>query len=96
MVKETRIVFDLGDIRHVRIICTKCQGEIARSLSQSRNMLPQRCPNCLEEWWDEASKPRVIDATVEMLKAVDRLVQSLSMDEQPVAVRFEIDGEDEK
>ena len=51
MVKQTRIIFSLDDILKVRIICKKCEGEIARTLPQSTRMLPQQCPTCLDEWW---------------------------------------------
>ena len=91
MVKETRIVFSLDDIRQVRMVCAKCQGEIARPLSQSVHMLPKQCPNCLIEWWDGLVKPRVIEATVDMLKSLDRLQRALGMDDQPISIRFELD-----
>ena len=93
LVKETRHIFSLDDIRHVRIICVKCCGEIARPLSQSSNVLPKKCPNCLEEWWDIHSKPRAVEATTETLKAIHRLMKILEVDDTPITVRFEIDGD---
>ena len=64
MVKEARIIFSLGDILQVRVICLKCKGEIARSLSQNARDLPWQCPNCLDEWWDQLERPAVINATL--------------------------------
>ena len=96
MVKETRTVFGLDDIRQVRIICSKCCGEIARSLAHSSNLLPEKCPNCFDEWWDRHSMPRAIEATIEALKAINRLMNILKVETGPVDVRFEIDGEEGK
>ena len=95
MVKQTRITFTLDDVLQVRIICGTCQGEMARPLCQSSNMLPERCPNCLTEWWDAVSTPRAINATVEALKSLDRLQRVLAADDNPVSIRFEIDGDKE-
>ena len=96
MVKETRTIFSLDDIRQVRIVCSNCGGEIARSLTKSSNMLPERCPNCFEEWWDRNHKPMAVEATIDALKAVDRLMKVLDVEDGPITVRFEIDGEAEK
>ena len=93
VVKETRHIFSLGDIRFVRIVCSKCDGEIARLLTQSSNMLPEKCPNCLEEWWDKNYKPRAVEATTDALKAIHRLMKVLDVENGPITVRFEIDGD---
>ena len=92
--KQTRIVFGVGDIEAVRVVCANCDGEIARSVSHCSNKLPQRCPNCLMEWWDRVSTPNAVDATVGVLKALDRLRRVLSQDARPVTLRFEIDDPD--
>ena len=95
MVKETRIIFGLDDVTKVRIICCDCKGELVRPLSHSSNMLPQECPNCLAEWWDDHCMPRVIDATVGMMKALARLQSVLGKDSTPITVTFEMNGESE-
>ena len=95
VVKEIRHIFSLDDIWHVRIVCSQCNGEIARSLAQSSNMLPEKCPNCFAEWWDRHSKPRVVEATIEALKAIHRLMQILEVETTPISIRFEIDGDAE-
>ena len=40
--------------------------------------------------------PRAIEATIEALKAINRLMNILKVETGPVDVRFEIDGEEGK
>lgn len=93
MVKEARIIFSLGDILQVRVICLKCKGEIARSLSQNARDLPWQCPNCLDEWWDQLERPAVINATIRALRSLYELNEALKPDNKPITVRFEIEGD---
>ena len=93
MVKETRIVFELCDVSQVRIVCVKCNGEIARSLTQSSNPLPNHCPHCLVEWWDHHDQPTAIQATIEALKSIARLIKVLDSNPGPITVRLEIDDD---
>ena len=93
MVKEARIIFSLGDILQVRVICLKCKGEIARSLSQRTKDLPEQCPTCLDEWWDQIRKPAMIEATMQALRSLYQLSEVLKKDNEPITVRFEIEGE---
>ena len=80
MAKETRFIFGLEDILQIRVICLKCKGEITRSLSQRTRDLPEQCPTCLDEWWEQIRKPAVIGATMEALRSLHQLSEALKMD----------------
>ena len=96
MVKETRIVFGLEDIRQVRMVC-KCGGIMAHPhIKKHFDKPPNRCPSCHEEWRDESdlnSRP-VIQHMINVLCAAHFLVNSGSTDEPNFKICFEIDGED--
>ena len=50
MVKQTRIIFELGDIVAIRIQCTECKGEILIRLDADHHHVPERCPHCDDPW----------------------------------------------
>ena len=56
MTKETRIVFDLQDVRAVRIRCESC-GEITlSSLSPTMRLLPSDCTWCGTIWQSDLTR----------------------------------------
>jgi hypothetical protein len=98
MVKRTRIEFSLDEIKQIRIVCLECSAEVTKPLCRGKaeSWLPERCPNCLAEWWDKFSRPAVVDATVGVMSAMNRLGKILQNDPEIFDVRFEIDGEEDK
>ena len=94
MVKETIVVFDPSDIRRIRLVCRKCQGEFSRPIPQGEYKLPSKCPtkcpnpNCKEEWWDDRYGPEGrIKAAVNLLHSINKLAQPVK--EGP-PLRFDI------
>ena len=90
VVKQTLALFDVRDIRNLRIVCGACGAEMLVPPHQNRE-IPKKCPYCLSEWVDElAPKNPAWDRAVEILQAV----AYLSKLEKPcVSIRFEIDDE---
>ncbi len=57
MVKQTKIVFSLGDIARIRLGCLNCFGGSILPFSPETQSLPhdfERCPSCREEWYGKA------------------------------------------
>ena len=95
MVKQTRHIFEVGDILQIRIRCSECGAELTKPRYGSATALPEKCPYCLYEWWDNHSMPVSVDAVKEVLKSIERLQVVLDRDDcAPVTIRFEIDGEE--
>ena len=88
VVKETLALFDVGDIRNLRIVCGACGAEMLFTPHQNRE-IPKKCPYCPSEWVDElAPKNPAWDGVVGLLQTV----AYLSKLEKPcVSIRFEID-----
>ena len=42
MVKQTRIIFTLGDVVQIRFVCPKCDGAMTQKLDASER-LPDQC-----------------------------------------------------
>ena len=52
MVKQTRIIFTLGDVVQIRFVCPKCDGAMTQKLDASER-LPDQCPSCKQPWSKE-------------------------------------------
>ena len=91
MVKETRQIFDLGDVRAVRFRCSRCGDECVQSLDAID--IPLQCPRpqC-EQVWEPVDSSGKSDRHW-MLYYANRL--KLHEKSPPMTVRFEIDGEQE-
>ncbi len=50
MVKETRLIFDVTDIKALRIKCKRCLNELAMRL-ESEHGIPDDCPVCRTSNW---------------------------------------------
>ena len=50
MVKQTRIIFEIGDILAIRIQGKCCDGEILIKLGADHYHVPERCPHCDDPW----------------------------------------------
>ena len=90
MVKETRIVFEIGDVVKVTLKCTgqDCGGEISDTLDKLVRLT--QCPLCGDLWEDPGP------SSSSVLQAL-RALRELLRDQSPSRViRFEIDGEEDK
>ncbi len=88
MVKQTRIIFDLSDIKAVRLQCGHCKAEVADEVLNYR--LPKQCPLCGEDWDSQLANDPMGPNQL-LIRAIKDVLQS---DRLPMMVRFEIDGED--
>ena len=97
MVKETRIIFELGDILQMRIVCSHCRGEVVHSKLKPNYRLPANCPNCNEEWWDPNRQDNLaLGYFKAMLDSIHRLQQCKDGGNVQFTVKFEIEGEADK
>ena len=88
MVKQTRHIFDLSDIKAVRFQCRHCEGEVVHAISNYK--IPDSCPLCGQSWEkrDNGLGPNHL-----LMRGIQDVLRS---DNLPMTVRFEIDGEEEK
>ena len=84
MVKETRIVFEVKDIRAFKVRCKKCLNEISLRLDNERG-IPDDCPMC------NAPKWAVGTSGYGLLKALRGAYDEESNNGS--IIRLEIDGE---
>ena len=91
MVKQTRHVFDVEDIKAVRIQCNHCKGEVVQSAPVYK--YPLRCPLCSCEWVRDLpnAAPLPPDPNQELARAIMAVLQANGL---PATIRFEIDGEE--
>ena len=86
MVKQTRIVFTLGDLLTIRLRCRECGGEVSQHLDNG-HLMPERCPLC-EGWWGATGSANAIQRALEAIRRLRR------NGELPVELLLEIDGDD--
>ena len=91
MVKETLHIFDLGDLRAIRLQCNSCMGEIVQPILSYK--IPKNCPLCRQDWEEQSLLPGNIGANEMLARAIQNVVQSKGL---LMTIRFEIDGEAEK
>ena len=85
MVRQDRIMFEIGDVVAFKVRCSTCQGEVADKLS--RLARHTECPLCRQEW----DVPNELSASRQLLQALSAVVAN--QDEPSRTIRFEIDGE---
>ena len=89
MVKETRQVFDLSDIKAIRFQCGHCKREVVQPLDTAE--VTKKCPICKEEW--EANLPgEARGPNYALIRYMKELVR---IDSPKMTVRFEIEGDEE-
>ena len=88
MVKETKIVFEIGDIRGLRLVCVNCKNETMLMLRCDLPM-PEACNVCNHAWQWSGNQRNIIK------DAIDKLRLALRAEDGPVRLRFEIDGKEE-
>lgn len=87
VVRETRQIFNLSDIKAVRFQCRHCKREVVQSLASAE--VGQRCPLCKEEWESTLpGDPR--SANYFLIEYAKQLLNSPAA----MTIRFEIDGEE--
>ena len=92
MVKETRTLFEVTDLRNLRLACGSCGTEMLFPPHQNRE-IPKKCPYCPAEWVDDlATKNPAWDKAVLLLQTIAYLS---SLETSPVRLRLEFDGEPE-
>ena len=108
MVKETRTLFDTGDILQLRLVCKyrdedehPCRGEILYQFGARKIQPDWRCPKCGGEWQKTFPSNMPLEmrqvspqeaASFALLQALETLAGPGC---GPFTVRFEIDGEPE-
>ena len=85
MVKQTRIIFTLGDVVQIRFVCPKCDGAMTQKLNACER-LPDQCPSCRHSWSHE---PGIKSSEQVFLEA---LRNYLGRDHY-AQMQFELDGE---
>ena len=87
MVKETRHIFDLSDIKAVRYQCRYCKGEVVQELLKYK--VPDKCPLC-GEIWEERRGNVPMEPNSLLARAIQDVLRAECL---PMTVRFEIEGE---
>ena len=91
MVKETRLVFEPGDILNVRVTCDKCKGQMVYPLVEGFPV-PDTCPHCQTPFVLSAGIGRaVIHHTAALLTAIKFF--AANKNESPVVIQLEIHDE---
>ena len=88
MVKQTRIIFEVGDIVGVRLRCKACSEDTLQSIKREARVVDQ-CPHCGEPWRPPSQPLFVAQELARTLK--------LLRDEDPrakVSAILEIDGDE--
>ena len=90
MAKQTRHIFDLTDVKAVRLQCSHCRKEAVQSLESAK--ATKECPFCGKDW--EMSDPQGMREDNYLM--VCYMQQLLKEDTPLMTVRFELDGEEGK
>ena len=91
MTLEKRVVFTVGDIRHIRFVCKKCEHGTICFANKSSYSLPDRCPWCGEEW--NGSHTRLGGEQWDCLKKLLKVVIGGDEIHPKVDIHFEIEDE---
>ncbi len=70
MMRENRLLFEVTDLTHVRLICTTCNGTMLCGLDNNLPP-PAQCPACGKSWWTDPPGENI--AEVALLKALRAL-----------------------
>ena len=86
--KQTRIIFEVGDIKGIRIRCKRCQGELVQTL-ESNKPTPTSCAHCGEPWQTPGEQQFTARSLTQVLRSVCREDEGATL-----SVLFEIDDEE--
>ena len=84
VVKETRQIFCVADIKAIRLQCKKCQTEVV--VSPQAPYVNRQCPQCYQEWQGLTNHT---DANGLLLGAIRAIIETPPT---LMTIRFEIDG----
>ena len=84
VVKETRQIFSVSDIKAIRLQCKKCQTEVV--VSPQASYVNHQCPQRYQEWQGLRNH---IDPNGLLLRAIKEIIETPPT---LMEVRFEIDG----
>ena len=88
MVKQTRHIFDLSDVKALRLRCGHCGREAVQSIETTE--VPKTCPFCNDEW--EVDLPQGGRGwNYALVMDMRRVLKECT---QKMTIRFEIDGEE--
>ena len=73
MVIETRIVFELGDILTIRIVCKKCGREAVQSFESTPRDVPNRCVWCGMEWRNTDDDVKTVNSLLFAVSQLSRI-----------------------
>ena len=90
MTKETRILFDLFDIKHIRIKCGKFNCGEETLFSMTGTLLPETCPHCNSAWTDGRQRLPALNFVALIRDEIKRQESS------KIKIRLEIEGENEQ
>ncbi len=98
MVKETRFLFEPGDVLHIRVTCAKC-GSVFLYPVAPGFQVPSRCPSCNEWWTENHAIPQnessvAINQLITLLQAALYFKNTMQDPARPFTVSFELDGSD--
>ena len=88
MTKETHLVFELSDLKNLRITCRNCKGSILCPISDEKRAHANECPHC----GGEIGLARTENAAAKFVEAM-RMILAKD-DGLKVDLKFEIEIED--
>ena len=91
LVKETRIIFDLGEVKLLRVLCKKCEAETLYNFGGQPR--PFQCSACNTSWSPGNNEQGYSYNFHSLMKALQIL---RSMDSEALDIRFEIEGVERK
>ena len=91
MVKETRIIFEVGDLVALRYQCggEACNQEMLFRLDNGGS-LPFQCPSCGRQWHNPGPQANPNPYLLELL----RLLKNTNGSSPPVKIKFELHDPD--
>lgn len=89
MTTEHRLVFDVRDLRGLRVECTRCHAAITYRLDRHMH-IPSDCPSCGETLKDQYHPGFAQE--VENLANALRAIAATSSVDTPCTLRFELDA----
>ena len=94
MVKQTRIIFDIGDLLAIRLQCGHCGKEAVQPLDVAE--VQKNCPMCHKQWEDDFPDA-VRGDNWQLIRAMKSLLKEAQNNPPArMTIRFEIDGESDE
>ena len=90
MTKEQRILFELSDLKAVRLVCRKCKWETHFPIVLGeRAYLPSDCPHCHVSLGADNGPNTLVGEFLKFLNAILEKDESLT-----ISLKFEMDDEE--